>query len=105
MDKYNTLLKRIGAGIIDAVIFLPFTFLDSLVGQNKFLFLFIGLLYIAAWSIYTIGLHSRYGQTVGKRIVGVKVCNIHETNTIHVLTELRTLLVRFIWIADIQLFN
>lgn len=78
MNKYNTVGKRIGAAIIDAIVFLPFSFTDTLATSNKFYFFVLGFLYLFLWSAYTIMLHHFYGQTLGKKIMNIKLYNIDE---------------------------
>lgn len=82
MEKYNTFFKRFGAGIIDGMVFVPFSILASDVSNNKALFIIVMFLYLLFWLIYTAGMHARFGQTLGKMATGIKVYNINEESTI-----------------------
>lgn len=80
MDKYRTLGKRIGAAVIDGLF----------VALGGWIILFFSMLGGFASPIvsmtttalvglaYFVGLHYRFGQTVGKRIVGVRVLDDSE---------------------------
>lgn len=74
--------RRLLAAIIDGIVFTPLAFLEEWMGDK------IAGLPIAASSsflvallplVYSIFLHYKYGQTIGKRIVGVKVLDVSET--------------------------
>ena len=82
MIKYNTVGKRFFAAVIDGIVFLPFSFTDTLIATNKFYFIIVGLFYLFLWSIYTIGLHRLYGQTLGKKIMGIRLYDIDENKLI-----------------------
>jgi uncharacterized RDD family membrane protein YckC len=83
--KYNTGLRRLGAAIIDGVVFIPFIFI-----QNWLFDITESLTVKIIWTIfllflslfYSIFLHYKYGQTFGKWVAGVKVLNIDESKTI-----------------------
>ena len=82
MDRYNTFWRRLGAVVIDSIVLLPLTFLDtySEVSANKVLF-YIGLSISSFISIsYFIILHAKYGQTLGKKLMKVKVLDIDEAS-------------------------
>lgn len=76
MEKYETGGRRFLAGIVDGLIFMPLAWLDAwiLVPGNPAGLLIVWLLvsYPAGW-LYSVLLHGFYGQTVGKRVCGVKV--------------------------------
>jgi uncharacterized RDD family membrane protein YckC len=82
--RYKTGLKRLGAALIDGVIFIPFVFI-----QNWLFDVTESLAVKIAWTIfvlflsffYSIFLHYKYGQTFGKWVAGVKVLNIDESKT------------------------
>lgn len=79
-NKYETFGKRVGAAILDSIILVPVSWGVS------FVFLFIGnappLLASAVSGLisaaYYILTHYRYGQTVGKKVVQVKVLDDSE---------------------------
>jgi uncharacterized RDD family membrane protein YckC len=86
MDKYNTTGARIGAAIVDSVIFWPFgLFNDYLTGiLSSSTEYSAGL--IIAWTIfamslfqcYSIFMHGKYGYTIGKKTMGVKIVSFPE---------------------------
>lgn len=81
-DKYQTIGSRFGALIIDGIIMIPIAisgiFLGSIVGFSP-LTTFIGNVLIASFSaLYTILLHGFYGQTLGKKVMKIKVVDISE---------------------------
>lgn len=102
--KYHTSLNRLGAAIVDWIIFLP-------------LLLFQQWLYartnntsiIIAWIIFTtfvpifysIIAHYKYGQTVGKWVAGVKVVDISESKKL----TLRQCLLRDIFDLTTQIIG
>jgi len=84
-QKYQTGLKRLGAAIVDGIVFMPLLLVDQwLLGRTNNNSLII------SWTIFTTFLslfysifaHYRYGQTIGKWVVGVKVLDISETKTL-----------------------
>ena len=77
--RYRTTLPRLWAGVIDqAVLFPGKSLLDSASGWLPFYL--AALLPIAIDALYSIYLHSRYGQTVGKWICKIKIVD-HLTDT------------------------
>mgnify|MGYP006172556075 FL=1 len=79
--KYRTFWPRFWAGLIDGLVFLPLAWVDSAVWANidatpllVLWFVFYSLVGVA----YTIVLHGLYGQTIGKRLTGVRVLNVSE---------------------------
>lgn len=68
--KYQTFSQRLGAGIIDGIIFLPLVFLiPDNADKSIFWIVFQNSLYLS----YSIIGHHKYGQTIGKRLTFVKV--------------------------------
>jgi uncharacterized RDD family membrane protein YckC len=96
MNKYNTISKRIGAAIIDGIIFLPFSLVDTLLDNNLFLLALVNVLYLISWSTYTILLHCTYGQTLGKKVMGIKLYGIDENK---ILSPKKAFFRESIWIA------
>ena len=74
MKRYQTFGARFGAAIIDALIFLPVNFLGWIILGDKtetsiaWLIAYNGLSFF-----YSVFLHGKYGQTVGKKVFHVKV--------------------------------
>ncbi|MGB8193882.1 MAG: RDD family protein [Chitinophagaceae bacterium] len=83
MDRYNTFLQRFVAGLIDGCIFIPISFLGSFFeGSDKFSVAVWSLIYLFAWSFYYIFLHGRDGQTLGKKVMSIKVYDVDEKSVI-----------------------
>jgi uncharacterized RDD family membrane protein YckC len=82
--KYNNFEKRLLAGFIDGFVFLPFalliTHLDFSIDQASFLVLIFA--YIICWTLYLVIGHGKYGQTIGKYLMGIKLLRIDEKSTI-----------------------
>ena len=76
MEKYQTGGRRFFAGIVDALIFIPFAWFDFLIlAPDKpalLMLIWLVISYPASW-LYSVLLHGFYGQTIGKRVCGVKV--------------------------------
>lgn len=79
--KYKTGLKRFWSAIVDGIVFLPLVFVDNWIhqktGNGTFIFIWAAL-YNIALLFYTIILHYKYGQTIGKWVVGIKVVDVSE---------------------------
>ncbi len=81
MEKYQTFTPRLFALIIDALIFLPLSFLDNLIKEANLLpaiFALWLLVSSAAHPLYSILMHGIYGQTLGKMAMKVKVVDAFE---------------------------
>jgi uncharacterized RDD family membrane protein YckC len=81
MNKYRTVGPRFWAGFIDGLVLLPVVVFDDYLSSPK-----RGLLILVSWAIvsysafwlYSVSLHARYGQTLGKRAMHVKVLDVSE---------------------------
>lgn len=82
--KYNTFNKRFLAGLIDGLIFIPFSILDNKFEDTDNKALFIGWVFFhtVCWTLYVVIGHAIYGQTIGKRLMGIKVFNVNEKDLI-----------------------
>jgi len=81
--KYQTFSKRFFAMIIDCLIFIPFFIIaDYLIYEKKTSVLWVDLCQAILWTAYYIVGHGKYGQTIGKRVMKVKVLNLTETKVI-----------------------
>jgi uncharacterized RDD family membrane protein YckC len=83
--RYDTFWERFSAGILDGVVFLPLTLGYSLLQHHtstavNILWL---IFYVFARPVYTIWMHGKYGQTLGKMATGVILLNANETRTIN----------------------
>jgi len=81
MEKYQTFWPRFCAGFIDGLIFLPLSFADSFLSAPErgpaIIIIWSGIIYSAYW-LYSVLLHSRYGQTLGKMAMKIKVLDVLE---------------------------
>lgn len=70
--------------MIDAFVFLPLAYIDeALLTPDRSSWVLIAwatVSYSSYW-LYSVFLHARYGQTVGKRLLGGKVLDIDELDT------------------------
>lgn len=84
VNKYNTFGKRFWAGLIDALVFIPFTILHSSFGPGANSSLLLGLqgTELVLWTLYLVIGHGKYGQTLGKKAMGLKVLDISEQGLI-----------------------
>ncbi|QNA46628.1 RDD family protein [Lacibacter sediminis] len=80
--KYHTGFRRFGAAIIDGIIFTPFLMVDLwILNQTDNVWI------IFAWTafnaslyyLYSIYFHYKFGRTIGKWVVRIKVLDISET--------------------------
>src|SRR5262252_2521259 len=80
--KYQTFWPRFWAGWIDALVFAPLIWVDTLVWANVSLpMALVGwyLFYSFAEVGYEVVLHGLYGQTIGKWLMKVKVLDLSES--------------------------
>lgn len=84
VNKYNTFGKRFWAGIIDALVFIPIEILHNALGDptdpNQYMIMQTSN--IVLWTLYVVIGHGKYGQTLGKKAMGIKVLDISETRLI-----------------------
>ena len=86
-EKYKTFWRRFLSGCADAIIFLPITLTSNWIWRHPFDFsiLFLCIFYAIttlSWYIYEIWMLGKYGQTIGKMLLKVKVMNVSETTHI-----------------------
>lgn len=75
--RYNTFVQRLGALLIDGIIFGGFYLLvDSITGENTLWDISSDLL----WIPYSIYFHGKYGQTLGKMAFKIKVVTYRDEN-------------------------
>lgn len=81
MYRYNTFWSRFWAGFVDGLVLLPLGLIDSwLLVPSKPVAIVLGwaaLSYSLYW-LYSVILHARCGQTLGKMATGVKVLDVSE---------------------------
>lgn len=76
MEKYKTFFPRLAALLIDTFIMMPIVVFDDWFRQAEFspLFFYIWIPVSAlVFPLYTILMHARFGQTLGKMYMNVKV--------------------------------
>lgn len=78
-EPYRTTWRRIGAAFLDGLVFLPLGWLDAgitaAVSHRGALAVWI-IFYSFSYYGYSILMHARYGQTIGKRICGIAVLDL-----------------------------
>ena len=80
--RYKTGMKRVGAAIVDWVVFLPLLlFEQQFLSHVQNRSILIGWVILIAFLpiLYSIALHHKYGQTIGKWVANVRVVDIGET--------------------------
>lgn len=83
--RYDTFWERFSAGVLDGAVFLPLTLGYSflLPHANTAVNIIWLFFYVFARPVYTILMHGKYGQTLGKMVTGVILLNANETRTIN----------------------
>ncbi len=84
-EKHRTGLKRLWAAIVDGIIFMPLLLVEQWIYKttDNISTLFIWATFVSfAPLFYSIILHYKNGQTIGKWVAGVKVLDISETRKI-----------------------
>jgi uncharacterized RDD family membrane protein YckC len=81
MSQYGTFWARVWAGFVDGLIFLPLSLSSSYFSSPE-----RGMTTLVIWTvlsyslfpIYSVTMHARTGQTIGKRVAGIRVMNVDE---------------------------
>jgi uncharacterized RDD family membrane protein YckC len=84
-EKYRTGLKRLWAAIVDWIVFLPLLLVAKWLYEttNNISALFAWETFVVFVPvIYSVILHYKYGQTIGKWVATVKVLDVSETRTL-----------------------
>ncbi|MBL0145422.1 MAG: RDD family protein [Chitinophagaceae bacterium] len=80
-NKYQTFFNRLGATLIDAIIFLPVLFLSNeLFGPDPEKSIGWQIIQNGLYYAYSIIGHTLYGQTIGKKITSIKVVQNQDEN-------------------------
>jgi uncharacterized RDD family membrane protein YckC len=81
MDRYQTFWPRFWAGFIDSLVFIPVMIADGFLSAPQrpaaIIIVWGAIGYTSYW-LYSVLLHSRYGQTLGKMAMHVKVLDVSE---------------------------
>ena len=80
--RYQTFRARFVAGLVDSIVFIPLVIADGFILQEG-----RPIVVLAIWSVisylsygvYSVLMHAKYGQTLGKMVTKVKVLNEAET--------------------------
>ena len=81
MEKYHTFWRRFWAGFVDGLIFMPVALLDMFFAapeRSPAVIIIWGMISYSMYWLYSVVLHARYGQTLGKMATGVKVLDVSE---------------------------
>jgi uncharacterized RDD family membrane protein YckC len=81
--KYQTFLRRFWAGVIDSLVFIPLWIINDFIwkSHDQLPVIIMAIWYIASslsYYIYSILMHGKYGQTLGKMATDVKVYDVSE---------------------------
>ena len=83
MSRYSTFWQRFWAGFVDALVFLPLALLDGWMldpARPAAVILAWALVSYSSFWVYSVLMHARYGQTLGKKATGVRVLDVSEQN-------------------------
>jgi len=84
MDRYRTFRARFFAGFIDGLVFIPVSVCDTYLSEpargSSVLITWAFISYTAYW-LYSVLLHARSGQTLGKMAMKIRVLDISEERT------------------------
>jgi len=97
-EQYRTFWRRFIAGFLDGGVFLPLSWLDQWIWDNITSAAILVPWFITnslSYLVYSVLLHGYYGQTVGKRLVGVKVFDLSGSK----LSMKQAILRDSVWIA------
>ncbi len=81
MEKYRTFWPRFWAGFVDGLVFLPVSLFNNYLStpaRGPTILISWAIVSYSAYWLYSVLLHARYGQTVGKRAMHVKVMDVSE---------------------------
>jgi len=84
-SKYQTFWRRFGAGLLDGLVFLPLGFIDPWKWSYQIpIYLLVAwfIFHETCWYLYSVLMHGRYGQTLGKMVCKVRVLDKSETKPI-----------------------
>jgi uncharacterized RDD family membrane protein YckC len=82
-NRYKTFANRFLAGIIDGLIFIPFFIIGEMFFADKYTSqLWLNLSETVLYTVYVVVGHGKYGQTIGKKVMKIKVLDLEESNLI-----------------------
>jgi len=83
-NQYNTFWPRLFAAVIDSIVFIILGMVIAMIPieNNKNNFIIVQLLYSLLPLTYFVVCHGRYGYTIGKKMMNIKVTRVDEKNLI-----------------------
>jgi uncharacterized RDD family membrane protein YckC len=81
MSQYGTFWARVWAGFVDGLIFSQLGLLSSYFsspGRGMTTLVIWTVVSYSIYPIYSVTMHARTGQTIGKRVAGIRVMNVDE---------------------------
>jgi uncharacterized RDD family membrane protein YckC len=92
--RYRTFSRRFWAGFVDAIVLLPIAILGKYMWSHHAsiptaVFILWYISQTAAYRLYDVLLHGIYGQTIGKRVMGVVVINQDEKQPMTIAQAIR----------------
>ncbi len=79
--RYRTFWPRFCAGFVDGLVFLPINFIDgyfSAPARGPSILIVWAVISYSAYWLYSVLLHARYGQTLGKMATNIRVLDLSE---------------------------
>jgi len=92
MYMYDTFFRRLVAILLDTLVFFPFLFFDV---PEEYLLVW-EFAYVFLWTVYATISHGRYGMTLGKRFMNLKVLDVDQQK---VIGYWRAFLRELIWLC------
>jgi uncharacterized RDD family membrane protein YckC len=83
--RYATFGPRFWSGSVDSCVLWPVTFIATVLlslGVSRLLAVALVSVQSLAWGLYTVIMHGRYGQTVGKMVTKVRVVDFRTEQSI-----------------------
>lgn len=79
MDRYDTFWRRFFAGLIDGLILIPITVFIGLAPTNNVFTIILGVfITYSSVYVYSIFFHWKTGQTIGKKVMNIRVIDVAE---------------------------
>ena len=107
-EKYKTFWRRLWSLWIDGIIFLPFSIISHFIWKDyKNISVYLIMLWYTFFSIsgitYSIFMHGKYGQTLGKMIFRIRVLDISENILTMSQAIQRDIVLIFLGLIDLAL--
>ena len=81
LERYRTFWERFWAGVLDGLVLLPISIMNHFIskpGRPAAVLISWATFFFFSVLAYSILMHARFGQTVGKMLMGVKVWDVSE---------------------------